>query len=206
MQPRTRRQKEVLDYITKYIENHGWEPSYQQIARHFGVSSKAGIAKHIEALEKQGLVTRSRVNGSFKLEINLTKSVVDLTCEIHWLEIPNSKEVKEEWELKPIFVSAFLIEGHAVEKLKAFRVRDDAMLDEHICEGDIALIEHRPYPRDGDIVVVLLADKSAVIHKYFRAGSNIELRPANSNFSTITVIADKIEVIGVLRGILRPMV
>jgi repressor LexA len=56
MQPRTRRQKEVLDFIKRYIEKHGYEPSYQQIARHLGVSSKAGIARHIESLENQGFL------------------------------------------------------------------------------------------------------------------------------------------------------
>jgi len=51
MLPRTQRQKEVLDYITRFLAKHGYEPSYAQIARHFGVSSKATIAKHIAALE-----------------------------------------------------------------------------------------------------------------------------------------------------------
>ena len=46
MQPRTQRQKEILEYIARFIERHGYEPSYAQIARHFGVSSKATIAKH----------------------------------------------------------------------------------------------------------------------------------------------------------------
>lgn len=79
MQPRTRRQKEVLEIITRYIKNHGYDPSYQQIARQLGVSSKAGIAKHVRALEEQGLLTRRRDGGKFNLELRpedfLTKSV-----------------------------------------------------------------------------------------------------------------------------------
>jgi DNA-binding MarR family transcriptional regulator len=58
MQPRTQRQREILDYIQRFIERHGYEPSYAQIARHFGVSSKATIAKHIEALERIGYLRR----------------------------------------------------------------------------------------------------------------------------------------------------
>ena len=71
MQPRTQRQKEILEYITRFIERHGYEPSYTQIARHFGVSSKATIAKHIEALEKRGLISRQRENGAFALSVNI---------------------------------------------------------------------------------------------------------------------------------------
>ena len=60
MLPRTQRQKEVLDYITRFHAKHGHEPSYAQIARYFGVSSKATIAKHISALEKRDYDVFSR--------------------------------------------------------------------------------------------------------------------------------------------------
>ncbi len=203
MQPRTKRQKEVLEYIKQYIEKHGYEPSYQQIAWHLGVSSKAGIAKHIEALENQGLLSRNRESGSFKLEINPTKSILELITEISWLDVPNAENYMEDLAEKPFFVPKFLIEGYSAEKVRAFRVPNDSMLDEHICEGDVALIEKRPYPRDGEIVVALLENKRAVLKTYFRVGANIELRAANSNYETIVIPADKIEVFGVLRGILR---
>jgi SOS-response transcriptional repressor LexA len=65
---RTRRQREVLDFIIRYIDNHGYEPSYQLIARELGVSSKAGIAKHIKALEEQdcsyGVATMAASNST----------------------------------------------------------------------------------------------------------------------------------------------
>ena len=76
MQPRTQRQKEILDYIRRFIDRHGYEPSYAQIARHFGISSKATIAKHIEALEKRGLIARKHANGSFALSVNKEKPSV----------------------------------------------------------------------------------------------------------------------------------
>ena len=206
MQPRTKRQKEVLEYIKQYIEKHGYEPSYQQIARQLGVSSKAGIAKHIEALENQGLISRKRESGSFKLEITPTKSILDLICEIEWLDVTQTETYAEEWEEKPLFVPKFMLENYSPDKMRAFRVPDNAMLDEHICEGDVALIEKRPYPRDGEIVVAFLENKRAVLKQYFRVGANIELRPANPNYEIIIIPADKIEVIGVLRGILRQTV
>jgi len=53
MVPRTQRQKEVLDYITRFLAKNDTKPSYAQIARYFGVSSKATIAKHFTALEKR---------------------------------------------------------------------------------------------------------------------------------------------------------
>jgi repressor LexA len=205
MQPRTKRQKDVLDYIKQYIERHGYEPSYQQIARSLGVSSKAGIAKHIEALENQGLISRIRENGGFRLEINTKGSILEVICEIEWVDVPRDENIIEEWENKPLFVPKFLVGYNSPEVIQAFRVLDDSMSDEHIHEGDIALIKKRSYARDGDIIVALVEKKKAVLTQYFRVGANIELRSANDRFEPIILTADKIEIKGIFRGLLRPL-
>ena len=85
MQPRTQRQREILDYITRFIERHGYEPSYAQIARHFGVSSKATIAKHIAALESRGLLSRRSEDGTFNLEVKVEDAPSDAICELQLL-------------------------------------------------------------------------------------------------------------------------
>src|SRR5438552_15516501 len=82
MLPRTQRQKEVLDYITRFLAKHGHEPSYAQIARYFGVSSKATIAKHISALEKRGLIKREHESGRFTLTVRGEESPPDAGCEV----------------------------------------------------------------------------------------------------------------------------
>ena len=204
MQPRTKRQKEVLEFITRYIEKHGYEPSYQQIAWHLGVASKAGIAKHIKALENQGLVSRKRENGSFYLELRPVSTIAELVCEIEWLDVPKNETFVEDWEKQALFVPKFLLRFQTPGRLAAFRVTNDAMLGEHIREGDVALIEKRSYARDGDIVVALTQNKRAVLKQFFRDGAKIELRPANPSYVSIFLSADKVIVLGVLRGILRP--
>ncbi len=90
------------------------------------------------------------------------------------------------------------------ERLRAYRVTNDAMLNEHICEGDVALIENRSYARDGDIVVALTQNKRAVLKQFFREGAKVELRPANPNYVSILLSADKVSILGTVRGILRP--
>lgn len=206
MQPRTRRQKEVLDFITQYIEKHGYEPSYQQIARQLGVSSKAGIAKHIESLEKQGLVTRRRENGTFVLELRPVNAIAEAVVEVEWLEVPKTENIVEDWEKAPLFIPKFMLGFQTSERLRAYRVTNNAMLNKHICEGDIALIENRSYARDGDIVVALTQNKRAVLKQFFRSGAKVELRPANPNYVSIYLSADKVAILGILRCILRPFV
>lgn len=205
MQPRTKRQKEILEYISGFIETRGYKPSYQQIAKHFHLASKAAVAKHIAALEKQGLISRRREDGSFCLELYPKKAVTDLVSEVEWLEVPTALNSSDDFNDEPLFVPSFLLGHYQPEKLCAFRVPNDAMIDEQICEGDIALIEKRAFARDGDIVVSLINDDRVIIKRIFREGANIELRPANDKYEIIKIAADKIEIKGIYRGLIRPL-
>jgi len=204
MQPRTRRQKEVLEFITRYIESHGYEPSYQLIARHLGVSSKAGVARHIKSLESQGLLTRRRENGSFNLELRSRSAASEAVCQIEWLNIPNQSSPIEDWEREALFVPKFLLGFQTSERLFAFRAVNDSMLEKHICEGDIILVEKRFFARDGDTVVALTENKRAVLKQFFRQSATVELRPANSTYETIKLPANRVEILGIYHGLLRP--
>ncbi|HLL75410.1 MAG TPA: transcriptional repressor LexA [Pyrinomonadaceae bacterium] len=208
MQPRTQRQKEIFDYIRRFIDRHGYEPSYAQIARHFGISSKATIAKHIEALEKRGLVARKHANGSFALSVNVEDAPAEGTCEVPLLGRVAAGQpldaVNEAGE--SIAVPRFLIGRTRPEQVYALRVSGDSMIDEHICDGDIALIENRTEARDGEIVVALVEGARATLKRLYRYGREIELRPANSHLSPIRVPAMQVQVQGIFRGLLRPAI
>ena len=206
MQARTRRQREILTYITEFIENRGYEPSYQQIAKHFQIASKSAIAKHIVALEEQGLIARRRENGSFSLQINPKKAVTnDSICAIDWLDVPMMDDFDEEFESETLFVPAFLLGRLQPDKIRAFLVPNDAMLDKQICEGDIALIEEKFFARDGDCIVAVIEKNRAVLKSFYRDGAFVELRPANEDYETIRLTADKVEIKGIYRGLLRPL-
>ncbi len=204
MQPRTKRQREVFDYITQYIEKHGYNPSYQQIAWHLKLSSKAGIAKHIKALETQGLITRIRENGNFNLELRPPNLIEEAVCEIEWLNAPRADSFVEDWEKETLFVPKFLLGHYSPQNMRAFRAPNDSMLEENICEGDVVLIEKRTFARDGDIVAALTENKKTVLKMFFRVGAKIELRPANQNYLPILLPADKVSVLGIFRSLLRP--
>jgi repressor LexA len=204
MHTRTRRQKDVLEYITRYIARHGHEPSYQVIARDLGLSSKAGIAKHVRSLEEQGLLMRKRLNGSFSIELCCTGKDASAICEIDWVDTAAADGRREEFEMRPMVIPSFMIGPHEADRMLAFRVCDDAMSGRNICENDIALIERRSYVRDGECVVATVKKKFAVLRSFYRSGSSIELRPADNDYDVIKASADKIEVNGIYRCLLRP--
>jgi hypothetical protein len=120
MPTRTRRQREVLDFIIRYIDGHGYEPSYQLIARELGVSSKAGIAKHIKALEEQGLLQRRRENGTFKLDIGRTEVVAPSSFEISWLDAPTNGFEPETFENSSFALPLFMLGDVSPKSVRAF--------------------------------------------------------------------------------------
>jgi repressor LexA len=205
MVPRTQRQKEILDYITRFIERHGYEPSYTQIARHFNVSSKATIAKHIAALERRGLLSRHHEAGAFGLALTVQEASPDAVCEIPLLgRIAAGAPIDAIEESEPISVPRFLLGRVRPDKVYALRVKGDSMIDEHICDGDIALIENRTEARDGEIVVALVDGTRATLKRLHRMGREVELRPANSSLAPIRLQASQVAVQGIFRGLLRP--
>ena len=206
MQPRTQRQKEILDYITRFIERHGYEPSYAQIARHFGISSKATIAKHIEALERRGLISRRRTNGAFALDVQVEEPDSDALCEVPLLgRIAAGAPIEAMNEnADKVSVPRFLLGRTRPDQVYALRVNGDSMIDEHICDGDIALIENRTEARDGEIVVALIGGSHATLKRLHRFGREVELRPANSQHAPLRLPAGQVQVQGIFRGLLRP--
>jgi repressor LexA len=205
MRANTRRQSEVLAVIVEHIDKHGYRPSYAEIARQLGLHSRAGIGRIVSELESQGLVTRRREDGHFYLDIGENKSETSAgVIEIEWLEIPADGEPLEPWQNRPIVLPEFILGGHPHEHFRAYRVSDDAMADEGIHEDDIALVELRQFVRDGECVVAVLNRKNAVLRKYYRSGPDIELRPAGNREDLIRFPADRIEIVALHRGLLRP--
>jgi len=205
MLPRTQRQKDILDYITRFLERHGYVPSYAQIARQFGVKSRATIAKHIAALERRGLITREHEDG-FALNVKVEDTNADSLVEVKLLgriAAGTPLEVVDYEERIP--VPRFLLGRVKPDRVYALRVKGDSMIDEHICDGDIALIENRTDARDGEIVVALLIEENQeTLKRLYRRGINIELQPANSQLQPLTVPASQVRVQGIFRGLLRP--
>lgn len=200
----TRRQREVLDFLKRYIATHGYVPSYQVIARHLGVSSKAGVAKHIRALEDQGFVLRNRENGRFQLNVAMDDPVSESGPLVDWIRQPQN-DGNDGWDPPSFVLPPFVLGSFAAERISAFRVPDSGMIEQNICEGDIALIERRTFVRDGSIAAVVVKHRSALLRIYYRAGSKVELSSSNALIDTVSLPADKVEVIGIFRGLIRPI-
>ena len=203
MQTRTRRQREVLDFITRFIERNGHAPSYQTVARHLGVASKTAIGKHIRSLEEQGLLHRQRVGKSFRLVLGKARVQGAAENAIEWIASAGGR-LDDVDELEPFVLPDIMLGGRDAANMLAFRVGDDAMAEKNIFEGDIVIVEKRTYARDGDCLAVTINSRETLLRHYFRAGADIELRAASELYPPIRLSADEIEIRGVYRSLLRP--
>jgi repressor LexA len=126
-------------------------------------------------------------------------------CEIALLgRIAAGAPIDAVRDVEMISVPRFLLGRVRPERVYALRVKGDSMIDEHICDGDIALIENRTEAREGEIVVALIDRARATLKRMFRFGDEVELRPSNSQLEPIRVHASRVEIQGIFRGLLRP--
>lgn|SRR5690606_28023436 len=197
MRPRSQRQREILDFIIDFYDDNGHEPTYQTIADEFGLNSRAGILRHIAGLEAQGLISRSRENGSFRLVLpNRAESSV---CMLEWIAGSDDRDIAAG----PLAVASNIIGHEPAGGFCVMRVQDDAMADANIEPDDIVIIERRTFVRDSTCVAARTNDDGIVLRHFYKKSGKVELRPASESHEPIILPADAVEVIGRFRSLLR---
>ena len=205
MHPRTKRQKDVLDCIVRFVERNGHGPSYQRIAHQLGVSSKGGVQRHIIALENQGLIARKRENGSFRIELCAQSAGAESVCVVEMIEPVESENDAPGFTMSIAALPKTFIGSLTPDEVLVFRVTDDAMSDRNIEDGDLVLLERRSYARRGEIALVSVKGKHMMLGLYYQMGGETEIRPANADLESQLFPADEVVVQGVMRGLVRPI-
>jgi repressor LexA len=200
--PLTRRQREILDYITEYIENRGYAPSFEEIAERFQFQSLATVHEHLTNLERKGYIRRTP-NESRAIEIVPPKGQTGAT-ELPLLGLVAAGE--------PIEAVADATDTIAVPdsllprrgRSYVLKVRGRSMIDEQIRDGDYIVVHERQQADNGDTVVALVGGESATVKKYYREpGGWIRLQPANAEMSPIRVNERDVLLQGVVLGVIR---
>ena len=202
----TRRQKDVLDFIAGYQVEHGYNPSYEEIARGLKLSSIATVHKHISALAKKNYVQRG-ANQSRSVEVapryvqEQSRNRFEASLEIPvYGTIAAGTPVQAFDSADTLSFSDFV----GRKETYALRVRGNSMVDDHICDGDMILVENTHEASDGQIVVALVGGTESTLKRIYREqGNMIRLQPANETMSPIRVPAAQVEIRGRLLAVLR---
>jgi repressor LexA len=203
----TRRQKQVYDFISGFVDKHGYSPSYEEIGVGLGLSSLATVHKHITNLEEKQLLRRDynrsrsidllRPRGRMKqslavaAETNMTLPLLGRIAAgrpLEAVENPESISLADFTRSKEVYV---------------LQVKGESMQDEHIMDGDYVLIERADTARDGEIVVALVDGTDATLKRIYRQGETTRLQPSNATMQPILVPASSVQVQGRVIGVLR---
>ncbi|MBC8166326.1 MAG: transcriptional repressor LexA [Bryobacteraceae bacterium] len=200
----TPRQKELLDYLACFIEEHGYSPSYEEIANGLDLASLATVHKHISALEKKSYIRRSH---------NQSRSV-EISAE--YLKESRRGKAAPDLPLLGRIAAGLPVEAiQGSERLNfadfsdnpdtyALEVRGESMIEDHICSGDYVLVEKAESVRDGEIVVALVDGTDATLKRFYREpNGKVRLQPANSSMNPILVDQSAVQIQGRVLAVLR---
>jgi len=195
----TKRQRQILDFITNFINDNGYAPSIREIGDNFDLSSPATIHAHIENLKNKGLLNTS---------YNEARSIELIPAEVNWsqaIELPlvglitAGEPIEAIEEHETIAVPADFVSDNVNSYV--LKVKGESMIEEGILNGDYVIVERNPSPRNGDVVVALLNNAYATLKKFYREANRIRLQPANALMKPIYAKDPLIQ--GVVRGVIR---
>ena len=199
--PLTKRQRQILDFLTSYSGEHGYAPSFEEIAGQFNYNSLATVHEHLSNLERKGYIKRS-YNESRAIEI-LPSDVFPRSIELPILGavaagLPiEAFETQETIAVPDDFVRR--TGNHYVLK-----VRGNSMIEDQISDGDYVVVHDRPAADNGEMVIAMLDDSGATVKRYFRErDGRIRLQPANAAMAPIYVQENQVRVQGIVVGVMR---
>jgi repressor LexA len=199
--PVTRRQREILDFITAHLDDKGYAPSFEEIARQFGFHSLATVHEHLTNLERKGYIRRAH-NESRAIEIVPPKGQTGAT-ELPLLGLVAAGEPIEAISGNDtIAVPDELVPRRG--RSYVLKVRGDSMIDEHIKDGDFVVVQERNQADSGQTVVALVHGAGATVKRFYREpGGWIRLQPANPTMQPLRVNERDVIVQGVVVGVIR---
>jgi repressor LexA len=197
----TKRQREILTYLANYSEDHGYAPSFEEIATQFNYNSLATVHEHLTNLERKGYIKRA-YNESRGIELVPSDvlpramalpllGTVAAGLPIEAIQMPESIGVPEDLVRRG--------GNHYV-----LRVRGNSMIDEQIRDGDFVIVHEKNTADNGEMVIALIDGTSATVKKFFRErDGRIRLQPANDAMDPIYVHENDISIQGIVVGVLR---
>ncbi len=192
----TKKQKEVLDYITEYVRENGYSPTQKEIQDFFGFKSLGSVQDYIKYLTNGGHL----VNDSHSVRGLMPATVQQNTEDIPLLgSIAAGVPIEAIENTDTISVPTTML-GRG--RHYALKVKGQSMIEEGILDGDVAIIRHITQADNGQIVVAVV-DNETTLKKYYKKAKQIELHPANSSMKPIIIKDRECEIRGLLVGLIR---
>lgn len=200
MQPLTKKEQQVYEYIYEAIRHDGYSPSIRDIQNNVGIKSTSTVHAYLSKLEEKGYIRKE--NGKSR-SLHIDSSGRD---NRHSTKVPLLGKVTagrpilavENFECYLDF--PLMNRAYDHNDLFALRVAGESMIEAGIMDGDIVVIKKEHYAENGQIVVALIEDE-ATIKTFYKEHGHYRLQPENSSMEAI--IVDEVYILGKVISVLR---
>ncbi len=226
MQGLTDRQREILDFISKRIEEQGYPPTIREIGEFMGIRSTNGVNDHLKALERKGFLKREGLKSRALRPVAAQSSSDDVAENGHTPDTPSNVVpftgnmisvpvlgrvaagapiMADENVEATVHIDSFFLGTQAADRVFALRVTGESMVDAGIYDGDYIFVRKQLEARSGQIVVAMI-DGEATVKRYQPEGDVIRLIPENATMKPIVVRKQDFRstsILGIVCGVYR---
>lgn len=204
------KQRRIIDFLERYINERGYPPSIRDIQSGCGISSTSVVDYNLNILESRGLIERhADVSRGIRLMTDKPSPEVDVPV-IGMIAAgePVPVPTPDTWDVaavsETVEIPRELTRGR--ENVYALRVKGTSMVDALINDGDIVLMQHVSTVDNGDMAAIWLkSEKEATLKKVYAEGERIRLQPANEQMQPIYAASDNVEIQGRVIGVIRQL-
>jgi repressor LexA len=206
--PLTKRQKEILIFISDHISSEGFPPTRNEISKHFGFRSPNAAESHLRALEhkdvirieagrSRGIILTALSHASLPASSTLRTPLPLVGRVAAGSPILAQENIEHEYRVDP---SLFSARAHYLLRVEGSSMRDAGILD-----GDLLAVHRTPEAHNGQIVVARLDDE-VTVKRFKRNGHRVSLLPENPDFQPIQIDLrhQQLVIEGLGVGIVRP--
>ena len=197
-QPLTSAQQELYDWLTGYIGEHRHSPSIRQMMQAMGLRSPAPIQSRLRHLQQKGWLTWKEGQArTLQLLGGVTEGIPVLGAVAAGGLVETFADMEERLDLAPVLET---------RGLYALTVNGDSMVEAHIADGDVVLMEPVSDPsllRNGTIVSALVPGSGTTLKHFHRQGNTVTLEAANPTYEPLVLPADQVAVQGKLVAVWR---
>jgi repressor LexA len=195
----TDRQKNVLDFIQSEQREKGITPSTREIQNHFGFASQTSVMQYIDVLARKGFLDRHARKARALITPIQKVRITDIPI---YGQIPAGMATLTEQTIEGhVALDTGSVNASKNGRTFALRVRGDSMIDAHIVDGDIVILEDRKDVQSGDIVAALI-DGETTLKRYVMEHGRPYLKAENSLYPDLTP-ARELTIQGVMISLIR---
>ncbi len=185
----TKKQKQVLNFISSYHKKKKYAPSLENICKKFNLASVSTAHFHVKKLQEAGFLGKQN---------NIPRSI-NVYESLQMVKIPLLGTIAAGQPIEAIREKEII----AIPKTKitmggnfyALRVAGNSMIDENINDGDIVLVREQQTADNGQKVVALIDNHEATLKTFYKEKNQIRLQPANREYEPIIIKRNEREII-----------